>query len=85
MTYAKSDNVVAICDIDVAGGAHIPKGSVGVVTEAGLFIETKVVFTLAGFVADRKVEAWINSNEVATLDPHHLGAVPPFPAPQDGL
>jgi len=67
MAYAIGDEVVATCDIGDAND-HIPKGCHGVVTEAGVFVETKVVFTVASFSGDRKVELWVNNDDITTPD-----------------
>lgn len=62
----KGDRVIATKNIGGVLRESVPKGSEGVVTQAGGWgSETKVLFTISGLMGDRKVEVRVESGEVA--------------------
>lgn len=59
----KGQKVVAINNIGGIFGPHIPKGTVGIVTESGWF-STKVMFKVEGFLSYENIEVEVNDKDI---------------------
>jgi hypothetical protein len=65
--FTAGDQVVAVKEIGGFLRDHIPKGSRGVVSEAGWGQPTKVLFTVKGgfWSGDKRVEITVEEDEIA--------------------